>query len=127
LIPVAILLPLGLFLYGWTAEFTLHWIVPSIGAAIFAAGIMVGMNTIITYILDAYPTYAASAIAAASVLRSLAGFIFPLFAPNMYAALGYGWGTSLLGFVAIAIGGPAPILLWYYGAKLRARSTYASD
>jgi MFS family permease len=127
LIPVAILMPVGLFIYGWSAEFVVHWIVPSIGAGIFAAGIMVGFNAIITYILDAYPTYAASAIAAASLLRSLAGFIFPLFAPIMYSALGYGWGTSVLGFFAIAIGWPAPALFWYYGAAIRGRSTYASD
>lgn len=127
MVPVAFLLPLGLFLYGWSAEYTLHWIVPSIGAAIFAAGIMVGFNAIITYILDAYPTYSASAIAASSLLRSLAGFVFPLFAPAMYSALGYGWGTSVLGFFAIAIGGPAPVLLWIYGARLRAASTYAAE
>jgi hypothetical protein len=119
-------MPLGLFLYGWTAEFRIHWIVPSIGAAIFAAGIMVGFNAIITYVLDAYPTYCASALAAVSLLRSLAGFLFPLFAPKIYSALGYGWGTSVLGFVAVAFGVPAPALLWYYGASWRARSTYAT-
>lgn len=44
----------------------------------------------------------------------------------MYQKLDYGWGNSLLGFIAIAIGIPAPFLLWKFGAKLRARSQYAA-
>ncbi|EPE24961.1 MFS general substrate transporter [Glarea lozoyensis ATCC 20868] len=127
MIPTAIMLPIGLFVYGWTAEYKVHWIFPSLGAACFAAGIMIGFNALITYIVDSYPTYSASAIAASSLLRSLAAFVFPLFAPAMYEKLGYGWGNSLLGFVALAIGGPAPICLWLWGAKLRAKSKFATE
>jgi MFS family permease len=126
MIPGAILVPVGLFWYGWTAEKHAHWILPNLGAAIFAAGVITGFQCIQTYIVDSYTRYAASAIGAATVLRSLAGFGFPLFAPYMYARLGYGWGNSLLGFLAIALGWPAPILLWLYGEKLRKRSTFAA-
>jgi hypothetical protein len=79
-----------------------------------------------TYIVDSYTTYAASGVAAAVVLRSLAGFGFPLFAPYLYEVLGYGWGNSLLGFLAIGIGIPAPFLFWFYGERLRAKSTFAA-
>lgn len=79
-----------------------------------------------TYIVDAYPRFAASAVASAVVLRSLAGFGFPLFAPYLYSALGLDWGNSLLGFIGIAIGIPAPFLLWKYGQTLREKSTYAA-
>ena len=48
-----------------------------------------------------------SALAAVSCLRSLAGFGFPLFAPAMFGALGYGKGCSVLAGVAIVIGCPA--------------------
>lgn len=34
----ACLVPIGLFIYGWTSLHQTHWIVPNIGAAIFAAG-----------------------------------------------------------------------------------------
>ena len=37
----------------------------------------------------------------------------------MYDALGYGWGNSVLAFAGIAIGLPAPCILWWYGQKLR--------
>jgi len=79
-----------------------------------------------TYIVDSYVRYAASGVAAAVVLRSLAGFGFPLFAPAMYNALGYGWGNSVLGFVAVVVGIPAPLLFWIWGERLRARSTFAA-
>lgn len=125
--PAALLLPIGLFIYGWTAENQTHWIYPNIGCAIFGAGIMIGFNASITYIVDSYPLYSASAIAASSTLRCVAAVIFPLFAPAMYTALGYGWGNSVLAFAAIAIGVPSPLLFWYYGSRLRAASTYATD
>ena len=40
------------------------------------------------YIVDAYLGYAASALAASTVLRSIAGAVFPLFTSSMYDALG---------------------------------------
>ncbi|KAI5300951.1 hypothetical protein KEM55_003717, partial [Ascosphaera atra] len=122
----AVLVPIGLFIYGWTAEKHTHWMGPNVGAFIFAAGVIPGFQGTQTYIIDAYTRYAASGVAAMAFLRSLAGFGFPLFAPYMYDALHYGWGNSLLGFVAIAVGCPAPVLLWKYGEKLRMKSTFAA-
>ncbi|ETI29371.1 hypothetical protein G647_01824 [Cladophialophora carrionii CBS 160.54] len=126
MIPGAVLVPIGLFIYGWSARRSVHWIVPNIGAAIFAAGTIIGFQCTQTYIVDAYSRYAASAVAAAVVLRSLAGFGFPLFAPYMYDALGLDWGNSMLAFIGIGLGIPAPLLLWKYGPILRAKSTYAA-
>ncbi|KAF1841382.1 putative MFS multidrug transporter [Cucurbitaria berberidis CBS 394.84] len=126
MVPASLLVPIGLFLYGWSAQKHTHWIVPNIGACIFCGGVIVGFQCIQTYLVDSYTRYAASAIAAATVLRSLAGFGFPLFAPAMYRALDFGWGNSLLGFVAIALGVPAPFMLWKFGATLRAKSKFAA-
>ena len=126
MIPGSMLVPTGLFIYGWSAQYQTHWIGPNIGAAIFSAGVIIGFQCIQTYMVDAYTRFAASAIGAATVLRSLAGFGFPLFAPYMYDALDYGWGNSLLGFIALGLGLPAPFLLWKYGQKLRERSTFAA-
>ncbi|QGA12702.1 hypothetical protein EYB26_000346 [Talaromyces marneffei] len=122
----ALAIPIGLFIYGWTAEYRTHWIAPNIGAVIFSIGAIMTFQCIQTYLVDSYTRYAASALAAATVLRSLAGFGFPLFAQYMYSALHYGWGNSLLAFIGIGIGIPAPLLLWKYGAKLRAMSPFAA-
>jgi hypothetical protein len=39
-VPCGVALPVGLFIYGWTAEKVVHWIVPMIGVVIFCAGLM---------------------------------------------------------------------------------------
>ncbi|KAF1947175.1 MFS general substrate transporter [Clathrospora elynae] len=126
MVPASFLIPIGLFWYGWSAQAELHWIMPNIGACLFCAGTIVGFQCIQTYLVDSYTRYAASAIAAATVLRSLAGFVFPLFAPAMYNALDFGWGNSLLGFIALALGVPAPFMLWKFGERLRENSKFAA-
>lgn len=44
----------------------------------------------------------------------------------MYAALGYGWGNSVLAFAGIAVGLPAPFILWWFGQRLREKSQFAA-
>ncbi len=122
----SVFIPMGLFWYGWSAQHRIHWIMPNIGVVFFAEGCIICFQCMHTYIVDSYTRYAASGIAAAVVLRSMAGFGFPLFAPYMYAAMGYGWGNSLLGLVAVVIGIPAPFLFWKYGEWLRSRSRFAA-
>ncbi len=126
MVPGSFLVPIGLFIYGWSAQYEVHWIVPNIGVTIFSAGVIIGFQCIQTYIIDSYLRYAASAVAAAVVLRSWAGFGFPLFAPYMYRALDYGWGNTVLALIALVLGLPAPVLLWIYGQSLRKRSTFAA-
>ncbi|CEL01853.1 Putative MFS multidrug transporter [Aspergillus calidoustus] len=122
----AVLTPAGLFIYGWTGENRVHWIAPNIGAAIFGMGNIITFQCAQTYMIDSYTRFAASALAASACMRSLCGFAFPLFAPYMYDALHFGWGNSLLGFISLGLGIPAPIFLWRYGAALRKKSTYAA-
>ena len=69
-------------------------------------------------------TSAASAIAANTFLRSLAGAGFPLFSQYMFAALGVNWAGTLLGCVA-AVLVPIPIAFYVYGHKIRERSAFA--
>lgn len=73
------------------------------------------------YLVDAF-TYAASALGAASVLRALFGFAFPLFGQQMFKVLGLGAGNSLLACLAILIGIPFPIWIYFRGEQLRARN-----
>jgi hypothetical protein len=59
------------------------------------------------------------------VLRSSLGFAFPLFGEQMFARLGYGGGNSLLAGLAIVIGIPFPIWIYYAGEGIRAKSPLA--
>ena len=120
------IITVGLFWYGWSVQARLHWIMPDIGVAIFSMGVISCLQGMQTYIVDTYTRFAASAMAACAILRSLGGFAFPLFAPYMYQRLGYGWGTSVLAFASVGIGLPALIAFWTFGAKLRATSKYAA-
>ncbi|KAJ7462124.1 multidrug resistance protein 4 [Mycena latifolia] len=120
LIVGSLFVPVGLFWYGWSAQARIHWIMPIIGSGIFGFGMMSTFLPIQLYLVDSF-TYAASALSAASVFRSLLGFAFPLFGQQMFAALGDGGGNSLLGGLAIVLGIPFPIYLYYHGAAIRAR------
>ncbi|KAJ5220535.1 MFS transporter [Penicillium chermesinum] len=122
----SLFIPIGLFWYGWSVQAHIHWVMPNIGIVIFSLGSIICLQCMQTYVIDSYTRFAASGLAAVVVLRSLAGFSFPLFAPSMYHALHYGWGNSLLGLLSIVIGVPAPFLFWFFGAKLRGMSRYAS-
>ncbi len=70
------------------------------------------------YLVDAFTMYAASALAANTVIRSIAGAVLPLCGLRMYTVLGMGWGNSLLGFIAAAMI-PIPFLIIKYGEYLR--------
>ncbi|KAK4150463.1 hypothetical protein C8A00DRAFT_36928 [Chaetomidium leptoderma] len=114
----SLLLPMTFFWYGWSTNYHVHWIVPVLGLFPFSCGIIGLFLPLTTYLVDCYPTFAASAIAANTVFRSLAGMLLPLAGPSMYQNLGLGWGNSLLGFICIALI-PVPMLLIKYGARLR--------
>ncbi|MCO5565330.1 hypothetical protein L7F22_019003 [Adiantum nelumboides] len=97
-----------------------------IGSFIFGMGIMATTFVVQTYTIDAYSAYAASALAATTSLRSAAAFGFPLFSTKMYDTLGYGWGNTLLAFLAFLAGGPGTLCIYLYGPKLRKLSPYAA-
>ncbi|EER24330.1 Major Facilitator Superfamily protein [Coccidioides posadasii C735 delta SOWgp] len=126
MIPAGLLVPIGIFLYGWSTHYRTHWIIPDIGCAIFAMGLIIGFQCVQSYVVDSYPRYAASATGAVAFLRTMAGFGFPLFGSQLYETLGLGWGNSLLGFISLTLGIFAPWGLWHYGEKLRAISGYCS-
>ena len=76
--------------------------------------------------MDTYPVYAASAIGSLSILRAISGFVFPLLGPVMFRRFGYGWASTLMAGIAAVIGVMAPVGLKVFGARLRARSPYAT-
>ncbi|CAG8194957.1 unnamed protein product [Penicillium salamii] len=111
-------LPVAFFLYGWSSDKGVFWIVPVIGLVFFGIGFECVWLTTQAYIVDAYSHHAASALAAFSVMRSVVAAFLPLAGPQMYHEMGIGWGNSLLGFVALALI-PVPILIYRMGAKIR--------
>lgn len=111
-------LPIGLFIYGWTAQYNVQWSVPLLGTLIFGIGQVAVYMVINTYLVDTFTLYAASAVAASTVLRALLGAVLPLVGLPMYEKLGLGWGNSLLAFVLLALC-PIPYLFFVYGERIR--------
>ncbi|KAK9462703.1 major facilitator superfamily domain-containing protein [Lipomyces oligophaga] len=120
------LMPIGLFIFGWTAKDGIPWIAPVIGLTLLAMGFITVFQGCINYLVDSFPRYAASAIAATTFLRSCSAAGFPIFGRIMFEKLGVDWGASIIAFFAIAMI-PIPFAFYTFGARIRARNPYASQ
>lgn len=118
LLPAYCLIPIGLFIYGWTAQYKVHWIVPILATVLIGIGNIAVFMCISLYLIDAFALYAASALAANTVIRSIMGAVLPLCGQKMYDTLGLGWGNSLLGFIGLALL-PVPWAILKWGEFLR--------
>ena len=123
LIILSWLIPIGLFWFAWTALPPTQWISGILAGVPFGLGLVTLFLGITSYLTDCYGQYAASALAANAVLRSLFGAGFPLFATAMYDKLGAPWATTLLGFLALAMA-PLPWVFYHFGPRLRAISKF---
>lgn len=118
----------GLFWYAWAAEEEVHWAVVDVGVMVYVLGSFMNSQALMAYQVDEFTSrWAASASAASRLWTYLLGFVFPIFAPQLYDTLGYGWGTSLLGFLYAFLGSLTIFMLWKWGDKLRAIGKRAQD
>ncbi|KAF2491344.1 MFS general substrate transporter [Lophium mytilinum] len=122
----SIVLPIGLFLFAWTTYPSVHWILPIIGAMFFSFGLVMVFISLVSYLVDSYVVYAASVMAANSLLRSLFGTAFPLFTTQMYENLGNQWASSIPAFLVLGCV-PVPFLFHKYGPQIRSKCKYASE
>jgi hypothetical protein len=74
--------------------------------------------------VDCYAMYAASALAANTIVRSAVGAALPLVISQWVAYQGLQWVATIVGCVGIALS-PSPFLFYRYGHKIRHRSKYA--
>ena len=116
----AVLIPASLFWFAWTVQAQAHWFVTTVATVFFGLGQITVLNSVQNYYIDSFQKYAASAIAAGAVLRSLFGGIVPLFAPALFSSVGYGWGISVFAFASLALA-PSPLLFQTYGERIRTK------
>lgn len=122
----SITIPVGLFWFAWTNSPSIHWMAPIAAGAPFGFGMVLVFLSIMNYLIDAYTIFAASVLAANSVLRSCFGAAFPLFTTYMYQNLGIHWASSIPAFLAVACV-PFPFLFYKYGPTIRKRCKYAAQ
>ncbi|CAH0000182.1 unnamed protein product [Clonostachys byssicola] len=114
----------GQFMIGWTAQPSIHWIVPCIGLVMLGAGFFTIFQAALNYLVDTFTAYAASAVAANTFLRSCFAGAFPLVVGPMFHNIGVGPGSSITGgFGALLI--PVPFVFYRYGKRIRARSKWS--
>ncbi|PWN88030.1 putative polyamine transport protein specific for spermine [Acaromyces ingoldii] len=122
----SVLLPVSLFIFAWTSLKSVHWSGPLV------AGIPLGFSFVAiyisanSYIVDCYPSVAASALAAKTLARSLCGAAVPLYVEQMYKAMHPQWASTLLALVSLAMV-PIPFFFYRYGPLYRRRSALAES
>ncbi|GAP84430.2 putative MFS multidrug transporter [Rosellinia necatrix] len=120
----AALLPIGLYLFGFSAEPSVHWIVPTIAIGLATAGIYYIYLATFNYLADTYRAYASSALAAQSFCRNILGGVFPLIVTPLFTNLGEDAAGGVLGSIA-AVLTVVPWVLVLFGETIRRRSKYA--
>ncbi|KAJ5895001.1 hypothetical protein N7495_006692 [Penicillium taxi] len=121
-----IAIPIGLFWFAWTNYTSIPWIVCVLATAPFGFGMVFVFLGIMNYLIDAYTIYAASVLAANSIIRSLFGAVFPLFTTYMYRNLGIHWASCIPAFLAL-ICVPFPFIFYKYGAAIRRKCKYSAE
>ncbi|KAF2999486.1 hypothetical protein E8E13_008661 [Curvularia kusanoi] len=119
-------LPIGLFWFAWTNAPEMPYMICVSAGALFGFGMVLLYMSLTNYIVDAYLGYAASALAASTVLRSVAGAAFPLFTGKLYASLGIHWASSVPAFLALVF---IPCLFAFYtwGDRLRGMTRFGAE
>ncbi|KAJ3509552.1 hypothetical protein NM208_g15653 [Fusarium decemcellulare] len=120
-----IAVPAGMFWFAWTSYKSVHWMSPVAAGVPFGLGMTLIFHSIFNYLIDAYSVYAASVLAANTVLRSLFGAAFPLFTRQMYENLGTQWASTVPAFLSLACL-PMPFILYKYGPAIRKRCKYSA-
>ena len=80
----------------------------------------------LNYLIDTFQMYAASAIAANTLLRNLFAMAFLLFIYPMYQELHNPWASTVFGCCAVALI-PIPYVFYIYGPRIRARGKYSAN
>jgi MFS transporter, DHA1 family, multidrug resistance protein len=124
--PVAPGLPISLFWLAWTNYASVSPWSSLCAMGMFGicwAGIYV---TVYNYILDVYGIYAGSALAIITFFRYTASAGISMVSRPMYLNIHVHWSMTLFGCVAVVLA-PVPLVLAWYGPKLRERSRFASQ
>lgn len=113
-----VLLPCSLLIYGWKTEFHIAWIIPILGTVLVGFAFVTVSLASSSYNLDAFGIYAASAMAANTVVRNVAAAAIPLAGPPLWRRLGMGVGSTVLASASLVLI-PISVALMKLGERMR--------
>jgi hypothetical protein len=118
---------IGLWWFAWTIPPEVPhvpWIVSMLALMPIGFAINEFDCVLVGYLTDSYTTFASSAFASLSLVRSLLSSVFPLFARQMYIGLGPNYATTILAAIA-TVAVISPVILIRYGKRIRQASKFA--
>jgi MFS transporter, DHA1 family, multidrug resistance protein len=117
--------PIGLFLFAWTSDGKIHWIVGLIGLTLYSMGTFIILQCLSVYTPRIYPLHSASLFASNDFFRSILATGAIHFGVPLYGNLGIERGVSVLaGLVVLGI--PGMWFIYWKGASLRAGSRFVA-
>lgn len=93
-------------------------------SVLFGFGILCVFISSYQYIIDAYETFAASALASVTLIRYVGAGGMVVVSLPMYRNLGVHWTLTIFGGISVLLV-PVPYIFYRYGHRIRAKSKYA--
>jgi len=121
-----VLVPIALLWLALSTHSGVPWIVPVLASVPFGTGTYFIFTSSFTYIVVAYRPVAASALGCNTTMRTSFAAAFPLFAGQMYSALGTIGATLLLAGLTTAMA-PLPFVLYAMGPRIREENPVTVD
>lgn len=118
------ILPISLFILAFTSYPGIIWVGPCAAGVLFGFAMVIIYISANSYIVDSYSNFAASAIAAKTLMRSEIGASVPLWITQLFNNLGFQYAGLFLALVSCLIL-PIPWFFFYKGGAVRVRSTRA--
>ncbi|KAI9817145.1 MAG: hypothetical protein M1827_001257 [Pycnora praestabilis] len=119
-------IPISLFWMGWTSYPSISCWSPLAASVLFGYGILCVFISSYQYVIDAYESFAASALASVTLIRYVAAGGMVEVAIPMYENLGVHWTLTILGCLS-ALLAPLPYAFFKWGPAIRKRSKFAVD
>lgn len=119
----AFLMPPSVALYGWCAHYELPLGLLLTSVICICMSFMLSILPLMSYVVDAYGFYSASALTGVIITRCLAGAFLPLVSTTVVEHFAYGWGFTLLAGISLILA-LIPLIIFRYGSRWRESSEY---
>ncbi|CAG8591926.1 6274_t:CDS:2, partial [Ambispora gerdemannii] len=117
----AIIFSASTIVFGWLVEFKSSLIWPLLAMFFVGLGTMLIFSSACSYMIDAFPSLGASAIATNNCMRYSAAAVMTVLTEPLHQVLSIGWIFTILGALSV-VGGLLLVLVYTRGSKWRERA-----